>query len=96
VDTVNPRFEWDEAKHRINLRRHGLDFRGAGRVFAGLTFTYEDDRFAYAEQRLVTLVFLGGVVVSIDHTESPALIRIISFSKATGREEAILCDLLPD
>jgi uncharacterized DUF497 family protein len=96
VYTVNPGFEWHEAKRRSNLGRHGLDFRDAGRVFAGLTFTYEDDRFAYAEERFVTLGFLGEVVVSIVHTESPALIRIISFRRATRREEAILRAAIPD
>ena len=94
--TVQPCFEWDEAKRRSNLRRHGLDFRDAHRVFAGLTFTYEDDRFDYPEQRYVTLGFLGGAVVSIVHTESPTLIRIISLRRATRREEALLHDILPD
>lgn len=94
--TLSKRLTWDEAKRRANLRRHGLDFRAAGRVFAGLTFTYEDDRFAYAEQRFVTLGFLGTAVVSIVHTESPASIRVISFRKATRREEKIFRDVLPD
>jgi uncharacterized DUF497 family protein len=96
VYTVNPRFERDESKRRSNLRCHGLDFRDVGRVFAELTFTYEDDRFAYVEQRFITLGFLGQVVVSIVHTESPALIRMISFRRATRREEAILRTVIPD
>lgn len=94
--TVQPCFEWNETKRRANLRRHGLDFRDAYRVFGGLTFTYEDDRFAYPEQRYVTLGFLGVTVVSIVHTESPSLIRIISFRRATTHEEALLRDVLPD
>jgi uncharacterized DUF497 family protein len=96
VYTLDKRLTWDEAKRRANLRRHGFDFRAAGRVFSGLTFTYEDDRFAYAEQRFVTLGFLGPAVVSIVHTESPACIRVISFRKATRREEKIFRDALPD
>ena len=81
------RFTWSERKRAINLREHGLDFVDAPRIFEGLTFTYEDDRFAYGEQRFITLGLLAGVPVSVAHTESDDEIRIISFRKATGREE---------
>jgi hypothetical protein len=80
------RFTWSERKRAINLREHGLDFVDAPRVFEGLTFTYEDDRFAYGEQRFVTLGLLAGIPVSIAHTESEHEIRIISFRKATKHE----------
>jgi uncharacterized protein len=46
------RFTWREAKRRTNLKDHGFDFIDAQEVFAGLTFTFEDDQFRYAEQRL--------------------------------------------
>ena len=81
------RFTWSERKRAVNLREHGLDFIDAPRVFEGLTFTYEDDRLAYGEQRFITLGLLAGVPVSVAHTESDDEIRIISFRKATGREE---------
>jgi len=47
------------------------------------------DRFDYAEQRFVTLGTLAGLVVSIVHTETPRVIRIVSFRQATTREQAI-------
>ena len=81
------RFTWSERKRAVNLREHGLDFVDAPRVFEGLTFTYEDDRLAYGEQRFITLGLLAGVPVSVAHTESDDEIRVISFRKATGREE---------
>jgi uncharacterized DUF497 family protein len=90
------RFSWDEKKRRLNLKQHGLDFVDAPSVFEGPTFTFEDDRFEYDEQRLVTLGFLGGIVVSIVHAESASRIRIISFRKATRNEEAILFKALQD
>jgi uncharacterized DUF497 family protein len=65
-------------------------------VFEGPTFTFEDDRFAYDEQRFVTLGFLAGMVVSMVHTESPSRIQVISFRKATRNEEAILFKNLQD
>ena len=80
------RFTWSERKRAINLKEHGLDFNDAPRVFEGVTFTYEDNRFAYGEQRFITLGLLAGVPVSVAHTETDDEIRIISFRKATGRE----------
>jgi uncharacterized DUF497 family protein len=47
------------------------------------------DRLDYSEERFVTLGILGEFVVSIVHTESPRVIRIISFRKATKHEQAI-------
>ena len=82
-------FTWSEAKRATNLKAHGLDFVDAPRVFEGATYTFEDDRFSYGEQRFVTLGLLAGVPVSIVHTESKHEIRIISFRKATNREAQI-------
>lgn len=83
------RYTWSESKRRRNWRDHGLDFTDAPAVFAGVTYTFEDDRLAYPEQRYVTLGLLVGVPVSIVHTETTDEIRIISFRKATRREIAI-------
>ena len=64
--------------------------------FEGPTFTFEDDRFAYDEQRFVTLGVLGGIAVSIVHAETSSQIRVISFRKATRNEETILFRNLQD
>lgn len=84
------RFTWNDRKRRTNLKAHGLDFVDAPRVFEGPTFTFEDDRFDYGEQRFVSLGFLGGIAVSIVHTETTEHIHVISFRRATLNEEAIL------
>ena len=83
-------FTWSERKRSLNIKQHGIDFVDAPAVFSGLTFTYEDDRFSYKEQRFVTLGLLAGVPVSIIHTETAHEIRIISFRQATRREAQIL------
>ena len=88
------RFTWDEVKRKRNLKDHGLDFVDAKNVFDGATFTYEDDRFRYDEQRFVTLGLLDGLPVSIVNTETKDRIHIISFRKATKRETAILFENL--
>ena len=82
-------FTWSELKRTANLKAHGLDFVDALRVFEGTTYTFEDDRFSYGEQRFVTLGLLAGIPVSIVHTETDHEIRIISFRKATNRETKI-------
>jgi uncharacterized DUF497 family protein len=89
-------FTWSETKRAANLKAHGLDFIDAPRVFEGLTFTFEDDRFSYGEQRFVTLGLLAGIPVSIVHTESDHEIRIISFRKATNRETEIFFSNIQD
>jgi uncharacterized DUF497 family protein len=90
------RFSWDEKKRRSNLKDHGLDFVDAPRVFEGPTFTFEDDRFAYGEQRFVTLGFLADIAASLVHTETPSRIHVISFRKATRHEEILLLQNLQD
>ncbi len=80
---------WDEAKRRANLRKHGLDFADAEDVFAGITYTIEDRRFEYGEQRFVTLGMLRDAVIVIAHTETPGRIRIISMRKATRYEQIL-------
>ena len=82
-------FIWDENKRKTNLKKHGIDFADAEIVFAGATFTFEDNRFEYGEPRFVTLGLLQGVMVVIVHTERNELIRIISMRKATKNEEKI-------
>ena len=79
-------FVWDEAKRRLNLRRHGIDFADADRIFRGVTFTAEDTREDYGEQRFLTLGLLEDQVVSVAHTEQGEEIRIISIRKATKHE----------
>lgn len=84
------KFTWSEAKRKRNLSDHGLDFKDVALVFAGATFTFQDDRFPYAEQRFITLGVLADIVVSIAHTETEDEIHPISFRKATRREVDIL------
>ena len=77
---------WDENKRKINLAKHGIDFREAETLFDGPTVTAEDRRMAYGEQRFVTLGILNGVVVSMTYTERKGQLRIISIRKALKHE----------
>lgn len=84
-------YEWDEAKNRKNLAKHGLSFEDAEEVFSGPCVTFEDDRFDDGEERLITLGLLAGRLVVIAHSprEKDEGTRIISMRKGSRREQKI-------
>lgn len=83
------KFEWDEAKNRKNLEKHGLSFEDAEQVLSGPCVTFEDDRFDYGEDRLITLGLLAGRLVVIAHSPRDEGTRIISMRKGNRREEEV-------
>ena len=83
------RYEWDEAKNRINFAKHGLRFEDAEIVLDGPCLTFADDRFDYGEDRLVTLGELAGRLVVIAHVPRDEATRIISMRKGNRREKEI-------
>ena len=66
-----------------------MDFADAGHVFSGLTYTVEDKRYAYGEQRFITLGLLHETAVLVAHTETSTKIRVISMQKATRHEQTL-------
>jgi len=82
-------FIWHETKRQANLKRHGVDFSVAERVFAGPTLTFEDDRETYGERRWVTLGLSGTKVMVIVHTESEDEIRVISMREGDNDEQLL-------
>ena len=81
-------FTWHEEKRLRNLKKHGLDFDEAHKVFFGPIFTFEDNRFEYGEKRFVTIGLLKNVVVIV-HTETDREVRIISMRGATKYEQKL-------
>lgn len=45
-------FEWDDAKDRSNLAKHGFSFEDAEQVLAGHCLTFRDTRLDYCERPL--------------------------------------------
>ena len=83
-------FTWDEKKRLRNLKKHGIDFTCAADIFSGPTFTWEDSRFDYGEQRWITMGLLGSqIVVLVVHTETEEEIHVISIRKADKDEQAL-------
>jgi len=83
------RFSWHEPKRQTTLNKRGLDFAHAEQVFIGPTFTFEDNRRDYGEQRWVTLGLLREKVVVIVHTESEDEIHVISMREANKNEQIL-------
>ena len=83
------KYEWDETKSRKNAAKHGLSFEDAEQVFSGPCVTFEDDRFDYGEERLITLGLLAGRLVVIAHSPRDEGTRIISMRKGNRREQEI-------
>ena len=80
---------WHEPKRQATLKRRGVDFAQAEHVFTGPTFTFEDVRQDYGEQRWVTLGLLHEKVVVIVHSETETNIRIISMREADKNEQIL-------
>ena len=84
------RYSYDSKKRAANLKKHGYDFEDAPLVIeSGRTVTFEDRRFAYAEQRFITLGMLREDVVVIATAETDEEIRLISMRKAERNEQEI-------
>lgn len=80
-------FEWDEAKNRINIRKHGFDFADAESLFREIVLAYPDLRYDYGENRWAALGLIRGCIAKIVFVERPAeTIRVISLRKATKSE----------
>jgi hypothetical protein len=88
------RFTWNERKRQANLKKHGIDFADVHKVFAGPTFTFEDTRFDYGEQRWITMGLCSFSVVVVAHTEKSDEINVISMRKAEKNEQEIFFENL--
>ena len=58
-------FTWDP----VNVRRHGLAFQDAARIFEGPTVEKVDDRFDYGEPRIYAIGLVNGVEVTVIYTD---------------------------
>ncbi len=82
-------FEWDAAKARANLRKHGVAFEDAKLVWSDPLHVVRFDRFEEGEARWQALGVASGVVLLlVVHTYPVAedAVRIVSARKATAAE----------
>jgi len=84
------RFEWDEAKNRINIRKHGIDFADVIDMFDHPMLTLQDALPEYGEPRWIAVGWIRMFVAVVVYAERAGdVIRIISARKATKNEAAL-------
>jgi uncharacterized DUF497 family protein len=84
------RLDWDEAKNRQNVAKHGVHFETAVLAFEDPYALVRLDRIIDGEERWQTIAMINGLVVLlVAHTLDDDLIRIISARKATPRERRL-------
>lgn len=86
------RFEWDPAKAKTNVRKHGVSFEEAQSIFYDeFAVQFFDDGHSVEEERFLMLGMSSGArLLIVCHCEREAgnVIRIISARRATKRESA--------
>ncbi|MGA9039514.1 MAG: BrnT family toxin [Terriglobales bacterium] len=81
------KFEWDEAKNRANIRKHGFHFAEAEEMFRGALLVRPDTAEDYGEERWVGIGMIQGRAAFVAFAErSQDTIRIISLRKADHEE----------
>lgn len=88
-------FEWDDEKNQINIKKHGIDFETAARVFADENrLELFDELHSDYEDRYITIGMINNVayIVMVVYTERDNAIRLISARKATNQERRMYYD----
>jgi uncharacterized protein len=81
------KFEWNEAKAKANLTKHGINFTDAARIFDDHAASHViDDSVEYGEERMKAVGIVDGAVLVVVYAERGERIRLISARKATRRE----------
>ena len=78
-------FEWDEAKQRTNLAKHGIDFLDVRRLFDGRPVVTTRSPYPDEERYLTTGIIDGRFVTAI-WTRRGGAIWIISARRARDAE----------
>ena len=91
----NDKFEWDENKNQINIRKHGVSFKVAESVFDDNNALYiDDDEHSQEEERFIVIGRCETqkiLVVCHCYRENADVIRLISARKANKLETDYYC-----
>ena len=80
-------FEWDAAKARTNLKKHGVAFEEATTIFGDPNAITIESTVLGGEHRFVTSGYSNyAILVVVVHTDRNDRIRIISARRTTRRE----------
>jgi len=85
---LQSKFEWDEAKNRANVRKHGFDLADVREMFKSPVLTIPDLREDYGEDRWIAIgTVRGTIAVAVLTEREPETVRVISLRKATHNEQ---------
>lgn len=81
-------YEWNAAKAKANIQKHGVSFEEAATVFLDpLALTFPDPHHSGGEEREITIGYTADhQVVFVSHCQRGDHLRIISARKATRKE----------
>lgn len=82
------RFVRDPEKNDSNIRKRGLDFEDAARMFDGPMPTFPDNRRDYGDEGWVGIGALDDIIITVVYTEAgDDVTRLISARKAVKHEQ---------
>ena len=81
---------WDEFKRQQNLLKHGLDFANADYILES-PFRLDVDTFRSGEYRIQSFAYVFDAlsVLTVVHTDTDSIQRIISFRRASREEREV-------
>ena len=80
------RIEFDPAKDSGNQAKHGVSFALAGELDWEAALVWVDDRFEYAESRMIALAPKIEILYCVAFVDRGTARRIISLRRANRRE----------
>jgi uncharacterized DUF497 family protein len=79
-------FEWHEAKRRVNLVKHGIDFIRAKEIWRGDVLELPSFQDRHGEPRYLAYGLVGERVIAVVFTLRGGRIRLISARRARLHE----------
>lgn len=77
---------FDPAKDQINRVKHGISLTEADDFEWENAFSWSDTRFAYGEERMIAIGYIGNRLYVMVYVDRVMFRRIISLRKANSRE----------
>lgn len=83
-------FEWDEEKEKIDIVKHGIDFKTASHVFMDPNrLEFYDVKHSTAEEDRYITIGVVEEILTVVYTERTTALRIISARAATKKERMV-------
>lgn len=84
--------EWDSKKNELNIKKHGISFDLAAKVFADTNrIEYFDEKNSKYEDRYITIGLVGEVLFVV-YTDRDDAVRLISARLANEKEVEVYYD----